>query len=730
MLESISLQFYTISHIITGVVAIILGTIVLKRNHKNLVHIRFFFLALAVALWSISYSIWLLSNDAGTALFWSRTLNLGATLIPVFYFHWITSVLGIKNLRPLFLYYTITAIFALFSYTDYYIYDVRPVLQFPYWPQMSWLYKSFLIVGWGVMISHGFVLLWKEYARSYGQRREQIKYIMFGSAIGFIGGSTNFPLMVGSSLIPPIGSPLVIAYPIIFSYAIVKHRLMDIKVVLRKSYVFISSFATVFIIMILARAMATFYAESYSYIIDPLILVGVLLLYPKVQESYYALANKYFFSSLYDTKKVIMDLSARLRSSIDLTKVSNWILETISGTFHSTTVAILKYDPEQKKYKAISYYGFDDTKERQFLTSLFLQEQYVNKGKVIVVDELIREGRKSDDRVLLILQKYKIDIVAPLNIKDKVIGIIALGPKETKESYNNEDLRLLELIATQAAIAMENALLYEETRIFNIRLKREIKKATAELEKANEELKKLDEAKSDFISIASHQLRTPLTVIKGYVSMMLEGNFGRINIDAENALSKVYESNERLIRLVENLLNISRIEAGRLTYIYDKNVDVRSIAQSVCQELSQYAKEKKLKLLCVEGSQPLPLVTADAQKLRQVLLNLVDNALKYTRSGTVQVDVRQKDENIVCTVKDTGTGFSPAEKRDLFKRFSRGKRISLVYTEGTGLGLYVAKIIIKEHGGKVWAESPGPGKGSTFGFQIPIRSDPLAANRS
>ncbi len=263
-----------------------------------------------------------------------------------------------------------------------------------------------------------------------------------------------------------------------------------------------------------------------------------------------------------------------------------------------------------------------------------------------------------------------------------------------------------------------------------VRSVKKIFKQRVELANAYSELKKLDEAKSDFISIASHQLRTPLTVIKGYVSMMLEGNFGRINIDAENALSKVYESNERLIRLVENLLNISRIEAGRLTYIYDKNVDVRSIAQSVCQELSQYAKEKKLKLLCVEGSQPLPLVTADAQKLRQVLLNLVDNALKYTRSGTVQVDVRQKDENIVCTVKDTGTGFSPAEKRDLFKRFSRGKRISLVYTEGTGLGLYVAKIIIKEHGGKVWAESPGPGKGSTFGFQIPIRSDPLAANRS
>ena len=286
--------------------------------------------------------------------------------------------------------------------------------------------------------------------------------------------------------------------------------------------------------------------------------------------------------------------------------------------------------------------------------------------------------------------------------------------------YNEEDLKVLEVVGAQTAIALGNALLYKETKDFSIKLEKEVEKATHDLKKANVQLKKLDAAKSEFISIASHQLRTPLTVIKGYISMMLEGNFGQLTDSEKESLEKVFESNERLIQLVENLLNISRIESGRLQFNFEE-VDFSKMVASVVEELSGYVKKKNLRLEYKPPAKPLPLVKLDEEKIRQVVMNLVDNAIKYTKQGGITVRVEQSRENITFCVSDTGMGISEADLANLFKKFSRGSGTSLVHTEGTGLGLYVASIMIESHQGRIWAESAGEGKGSKFCFALPVK---------
>jgi signal transduction histidine kinase len=296
--------------------------------------------------------------------------------------------------------------------------------------------------------------------------------------------------------------------------------------------------------------------------------------------------------------------------------------------------------------------------------------------------------------------------------------LILLGEKETHEPYNDEDLSVLRIVSAQAAITIENALLYQEVKDFNVKLKKEVAKATRELRQANRELKKLDEAKSEFISIASHQLRTPLTVIKGYGSMLLEGNFGQLSIAATEAVKKIYTSNERLIRLVENLLNISRIEAGRLEYEF-KPINLEQIIKSVCEELETTAQAKKIKL-DLEIGQNLPPVMADEEKIRQVVLNLIDNAIKYSQGKPVKIKLEKRNDKIQFCVTDQGLGIDPADMPHLFKKFVRGKKTALVHTEGTGLGLYVAHKIITGHKGRIWAQSPGLGQGSTFCFWLPV----------
>lgn len=253
-----------------------------------------------------------------------------------------------------------------------------------------------------------------------------------------------------------------------------------------------------------------------------------------------------------------------------------------------------------------------------------------------------------------------------------------------------------------------------------VELEEKVERRTRNLKKANDQLKELDLAKSEFISIASHQLRTPLTVIKGYISMMLEGNFGDLNELETESLNKVFLSNERLIQLVENLLNISRIESGRMQFDF-RETDMNKMIESVIDELSVNAKKKNLLLLYKPSAEPLPLIKMDDEKIRQVVINLIDNGIKYTKRGNVSVSLELRENKARFCVEDSGMGIRPEDKVNLFKKFFRGMGVSVIHTEGTGLGLYVARVMVEAHNGKIWVESEGGGKGSKFCFELPIK---------
>ena len=250
---------------------------------------------------------------------------------------------------------------------------------------------------------------------------------------------------------------------------------------------------------------------------------------------------------------------------------------------------------------------------------------------------------------------------------------------------------------------------------------KKIEKINKQLQQANTELKHLDEAKSEFISIASHQLRTPLTAIKGYGSMLLDNDFGEItNAKQRDAVQKMFISGNRLISLVENLLNISRIESGRLKFDFEPK-QLSELAREVYDTLKKSAEDRGLYLKFIEPKKPLPLIVMDDEKIRQVLLNFMDNAIKYTKDGGVTVSFEQKSDNLICRIADTGMGVGKEDQVHLFKKFSRGKDAFLINTEGTGLGLYVANMMIEAHQGKVWIESEGvEGKGSKFCFSLPL----------
>jgi signal transduction histidine kinase len=284
--------------------------------------------------------------------------------------------------------------------------------------------------------------------------------------------------------------------------------------------------------------------------------------------------------------------------------------------------------------------------------------------------------------------------------------------------FLSETLQERLIDASLLVFLVVSGLLLIRSVLKEVKHREEVEKLAGQLKSANARLKKLDTAKSEFISIASHQLRTPLTVIKGYLSMIKSGDFGQLNKKQKEPMDKVSESSERLVQLVENMLNVSRIEAGRIQFNFS-DIQLENLVKSVVDELTTKAKLKSLRLNLKLPSEPLPKLKLDEEKMRQVIMNLIENSIKYTDQGSVSVELRREGENIKFSVVDTGAGIKKEDMGKLFQKFSRGTGAT-ASMEGTGLGLYVARQMVEAHKGKIWAESEGEGMGSKFCFTLPV----------
>ncbi len=254
-----------------------------------------------------------------------------------------------------------------------------------------------------------------------------------------------------------------------------------------------------------------------------------------------------------------------------------------------------------------------------------------------------------------------------------------------------------------------------------VKQREQLQQLSSELAVANEQLTVLDKARAEFISIASHQLRTPPSTIKWYLAAVLAGDYGKLSSKTKDALSKAQITNNDLIGLIDDMLNTSRIERGAMEFLFE-DTDIVQLAKKVVDELVPQATMKKMKLVWIEPKQKLPNILTDKEKLAQVINNLIDNAIKYGKQGQIKVEMSKTKSDILIKISDQGKGIAPEDLQGIFQKYGRGKD-SQQHASGLGLGLYVAKVVAEHHKGKIWAESKGPGKGSTFIVSLPIKTD-------
>lgn len=346
-----------------------------------------------------------------------------------------------------------------------------------------------------------------------------------------------------------------------------------------------------------------------------------------------------------------------------------------------------------------------------------LKQVLVNKTSLNTTDLEVIWGdhiAKGDYEKIQDEGHVKTIIMSPLVIENTIIGVSVFGLNRQFSLLSDNEIELINSVNNIISIAIDRSVLYGK-----------LKQTNEKLETANERLKQLDKQKSEFVSLASHQIRGPLTAITGYVGMVLQGEYGNINADAKGALQKVQIATKDLAVLVSDYLDVTRIELGRMKYEFERLSFTKLVSEVVDEMLPVI--EKNGLTLQTDITEKALMVHADKNKLKQVMLNLVDNSVKYTPEGTITIRAIEDAGKARFEVSDTGIGMNEEIKVSLFEKFVRAPGASKVNIGGTGLGLFVARKIIDEHGGSIWVDSPGEGKGSTFAFTVAVKETNRAA---
>src|SRR5215212_7553155 len=398
---------------------------------------------------------------------------------------------------------------------------------------------------------------------------------------------------------------------------------------------------------------------------------------------------------------IINSVQQGLSSKLEMQAIYELVGDKIQEIFNAQSVLIATFD----RASGLASIPYNFEMGQRFSTNPYpftgLHKELMQHGKTVLINENAEQKIKEMGMVQLSgTQVSKSLLFVPLNSGNEVNGAISLQNIEREHAFSEADVRLLETLASSMSVALENASLFDETQ----RLFLEAKEARTAAEQA-------DQAKSAFLSSMSHELRTPLNAIINFVEMVARGMIGPVNQEQVELLDQALYSSKHLLNLINDVLDISKIQAGQLTLFIEDEVSVQVIIETTLSIVGGLLQEKNLQL--IRDIDPhLPMISCDRRRLRQVLLNLISNAIKFTDKGTITVSVKNQGQDLLFAVIDTGLGIPPDKQDLIFEPFiqtENGER----QLQGTGLGLPISRSLIRAHGGKLWVESEG-GEGSAF----------------
>ena len=558
------------------------------------------------------------------------------------------------------------------------------------------------------------------YIKSAKNKNEKLRYkllifglipaMIFAPLTGFVLPSIGINNMI---IFTPI---YVVIFVIFVGYAIVRHGLFDIRqAVIRTATYALSLLTLSAIYYCTAYVLSTFILKdsfTTSFSTNPINIVLALVLafaFQPIKKFFDKYTNKFFYKENYNSDDFFARLNKTLAYTTELRDLLERAANEIGHTLKSEQAFFFIHTDSGH------YISAGTNKHKQLPVSDALQLQQVNNINTDVIVASILPTENPERRLMI---SHRIELILPLIKHNKCIGFLCLG-EHLNSGYTNRDIKVLNTISNELVIAIQNALAVQEIREFNTTLQQQVANATKELREKNAMLRQLDKAKDEFVGMASHQLRTPLTSIKGYISMVLEGDAGKISDSQSQLLNEAFNSSERMVRLINDFLNVSRLQTGK--FIIDKHpIDLSKVVSQEIDSLTSSAVAHDMKFV-YNVPENFPVINLDEGKIRQVIMNFADNAIYYSHENTsIVINLSVDDGEAIFTVQDTGIGVPENEKSKLFSKFFRATNARKQRPDGTGVGLYLAKKIILAHGGKVIFKS-SEGKGSTFGFSLPLK---------
>lgn len=566
------------------------------------------------------------------------------------------------------------------------------------------------------------IRLFRRLKKSEGVRRSQLSFFFAGTLSMFtLEPLCNFilPVIFKSNVLVSFSPIYIVLFSGLIGYAMVKKRLFEIKLAAVRAVAYIFSLVALAAIYYLAAYFISTTVfrggVSQDFGVSPLNIFLALILafiFQPVKRFFDQVTDKVFYQDRYDTGEFLIRVGSILTSTTELHVILEKVETEIRQTLKASGGLFLVF--RDGSPNELVGEGIDDSFSDNDLSVL---SRSVRSG-LLEVYKLGTSGLENDQELYELLSSKHIALVLPLKSADETIGYFMLGEHMAGE-YGQQDIDALEAIANELVIAVQNARSAQAIRDLNAHLEQRVEAATSELLSSNEKLRQLDAAKDEFVSMASHQLRTPLTSVKGYISMVLEGDGGKITPMQKQLLGEAFISSERMVHLIGDFLNVSRLQTGK--FVLDKSlVNLADLVVEEVEGLKATAKARGLKLQYRKPSR-IPSLYIDGGKIHQVIMNFIDNAIYYSAEDTtITIRLGVEEGDVVFTVQDTGIGVPKSEQAQLFTKFFRATNARRQRPDGTGIGLYLAKKVIDAHDGTMVFKSV-EGQGSTFGFRLPIK---------
>jgi signal transduction histidine kinase len=433
----------------------------------------------------------------------------------------------------------------------------------------------------------------------------------------------------------------------------------------------------------------------------------------RLQESYANLEQKVEartqeLTGALEQLEALLEVSQAVSATLKLETVLNTIIARaveLSGTIGGV---VYQYDEAKQEFlPQVTHQMEEDLIEAIVGRPIRLGEAAIGRAAAIRAPFQVPDILDDQDygaphlRSILVRRGYRALLAMPLLREDKIVGGLVVWRSEPGR-FSAEIVNLLQTLTSHSALAIENARLF------------------CEVEEKRRELETASKHKSRFLANMSHELRTPLNAILGYTELILDNIYGEVSEKVRDVLIRLEKSGRHLLVLINDILDLSKIEAGQLTLSLSE-YSMKDLVQTVLTGVESLAAEKRLSLKATVAPE-LPPGHGDERRLNQVLLNLVGNAIKFTEAGEVQIEVEARDGAFLVAVSDTGPGIHLSDQARIFGEFQQADSTSTRKKGGTGLGLSISKRIVEMHGGRIWVES-SPEKGSTFSFTIPFRTD-------